>query len=518
MRARSFITGLMSRDACLGVTLALLGLATSTVLAGAPAGSAAAGGEDRTLVVSAAVSLTEALEALRASTEERVGAPVALNFAGSNSLAQQVMAGAPVDVFISADLDQVRALEAAGRIEAGTVVRLLSNRLVVLADRDRRPPLSSAQDLLGPSVRRIAMGDPVAVPAGVYARRYLERIGLWAALQPKVVPGTSVRASLAAVDAGEADAAIVYASEARMARRAVVAFELPPDAAAPIIYAGAVVAGARHSTAAREFLRVLQEPAAQAVFSRYGFTPAPPSSADSPMGSVPGNAARGEDRRIDWASLWGVGRFTLTVALAATILMLPPAILVAWVLARGRFVGKVVVETLVSLPLVLPPVATGLILLRLLGRRGPLGALLAGGGVDIVFTWKAVVLAMAIMGFPLVVRTARAGFEQVTRRYEQVAETLGAGPARVFFTISLPLASRNVLAGALLGFSRALGEFGATIVVAGSLPGRTRTLAVAIFGYVETGQDGPAMVLLGVSVVIAFVAVWLSNVLVKGQG
>jgi molybdate transport system permease protein len=188
------------------------------------------------------------------------------------------------------------------------------------------------------------------------------------------------------------------------------------------------------------------------------------------------------------------------------------------VLARRRFFGKVLLETVVSLPLVLPPVATGLILLRLLSRRGPFGALLAGGGVDIVFTWKAVVVAMAIMGFPLVVRTARAGFEQVTRRYEQVAETLGAGPVRVFFSISLPLASRNVLAGALLGFSRALGEFGATIVVAGSLPGRTRTLAVAIFGYLETGQDTPAMVLLAASVVIAFAAVWVSNLLVKGQG
>jgi molybdate transport system permease protein len=216
--------------------------------------------------------------------------------------------------------------------------------------------------------------------------------------------------------------------------------------------------------------------------------------------------------------LWQVGSFTLGVAVAATALMLPPAIVVAWVLARGRFFGKVVLETLVSLPLVLPPVATGLILLRLLGRRGPFGALLANGGVDVVFTAKAVVLAMAIMGFPLVVRAARAGFEQVTRRYEQVAETLGAGPARVFFTISLPLASRNVAAGALLGFSRALGEFGATIVVAGSLPGRTRTLAVAIFGYLETGQDAQATVLLVVSVVIAFGAVWMSNLLVKGQG
>ena len=118
--------------------------------------------------------------------------------------------------------------------------------------------------------------------------------------------------------------------------------------------------------------------------------------------------------------------------------------------------------------------------------------MLERGGVDVIFTWKAVLLAMAVMGLPLVVRTARAGFEQITRRYEQMAETLGAGPWRVFFTVSLPLASRTVLAGALLGFSRALGEFGATIVIAGNIPGETRTIAVAMFGYLETGRDSDA--------------------------
>jgi molybdate transport system permease protein len=115
------------------------------------------------------------------------------------------------------------------------------------------------------------------------------------------------------------------------------------------------------------------------------------------------------------------------------------------------------------------------------------------------------------MGMPLLVRTARAGFEQVTRRYEQIAETLGAGPWRVFHTVTLPLASRNILAGALLGFSRALGEFGATIVVAGSIPGQTRTLAVGIYTYTETGRDDQAAVLLVVSIAIAFAAVLVSN-------
>ena len=210
-----------------------------------------------------------------------------------------------------------------------------------------------------------------------------------------------------------------------------------------------------------------------------------------------------------------IALFTVACAAAATGLMLVPGIAIAWLLARRRFPGKAIVETLVSLPLVVPPVATGLLLLWLFGRRGPLGGLLEWTGIEIVFTARAVVIAMAVMGLPLLVRTARAGFEQVTRRYEQVAETLGAGPWRVFSTITLPLASRNILAGSLLGFSRALGEFGATIVVAGSIPGRTRTLAVGIYSATETGQDRQAALLLVVSITIAFVAVFVSNRLAR---
>ena len=205
-----------------------------------------------------------------------------------------------------------------------------------------------------------------------------------------------------------------------------------------------------------------------------------------------------------------VASFTVAMAAVATLVMLPPGVAVAWLLARRRFPGRAVLETLISLPLVLPPVATGLILIRLLGRRGPLGAWLERFGIDVMFTWRAVVVAMAVMGLPLLVRAARAGFEQVDRRYEQIAATLGASPARVFFTVSLPLARRGVLAGALLGFSRALGEFGATILLAGALPS-TRTIAVAIYTYTETGREAAATAMLAVSATIAFGALLLSN-------
>jgi molybdate transport system permease protein len=213
--------------------------------------------------------------------------------------------------------------------------------------------------------------------------------------------------------------------------------------------------------------------------------------------------------------LLGIIQLTVLVALAATLVMLPPGVALAWWLARSRSRLTAIVETLVTLPLVLPPVATGYLLLRLLGRRGLLGGVIDRIGIDVIFTWRALVVAMVVMGLPLVVRTARAGFEQGTRRFEQMAETLGAGPMRVFFTISLPLARRSVLAGALLGFSRALGEFGASIVVAGSIPGETRTVALAMYGFLETGRDADAMRLVVASLLIALAAVWMSNRLVR---
>jgi molybdate transport system permease protein len=212
--------------------------------------------------------------------------------------------------------------------------------------------------------------------------------------------------------------------------------------------------------------------------------------------------------------LWEITWFTLVTAAAATVLMVPPGLLIAWALARRRFRGQLLLDTLVSLPLVLPPVTTGLILLTLFAPLGPIGRLLASAGVQVVFTWKAVVLAMTIMGLPLFVRTVRAGFEQVDRRFEAAAATLGAAPLRVFLTITLPLARPAVVSGAVLGFARAIGEFGATIMVAGSIPGSTRTIAVAIFSFAETGRNEDAAWLAAVCIVIAFAALWWSNRLV----
>lgn len=211
--------------------------------------------------------------------------------------------------------------------------------------------------------------------------------------------------------------------------------------------------------------------------------------------------------------LWSTALFTALMGLVATVVALPLALGVAWLLARHRFPGKALVETLVALPLVLPPVATGYLLLQMLGADAVVGRLLDALGIEVVFTWKAVVLAMVVMSLPLLVLTLRTGFEQIDRRCEQVAATLGASPWRVWLTVTLPLARRSVVVAALLGFARALGEFGATIVVAGGIPGQTQTLAVAMFTFIESGRDAEARTLLWMSLALAGLSVLAAQLL-----
>ena len=213
---------------------------------------------------------------------------------------------------------------------------------------------------------------------------------------------------------------------------------------------------------------------------------------------------------------WQIVLFTLGVSVLSTLLILPCGVLLAWLLARSRWIGKSLVETLVALPLVMPPVATGLILLKLLGRRGMVGAFIEKTfGIEIVFTWRAVVIALAVMSFPLLVRASRVAFEGVNQRLEEIARTLGAGELRIFFTVTLPLAARGIIAGTILAFARALGEFGATILVAGNIPGKTSTLSLSIYSFVQLGQDTAAFKLLLISVLMAFAAVWISEAVLR---
>jgi len=206
---------------------------------------------------------------------------------------------------------------------------------------------------------------------------------------------------------------------------------------------------------------------------------------------------------------------SLRVGLASTLCSLPFGLAVAWLLARCRFPGRTLLDVVVHMPLVLPPVVVGYSLLSLFGRRGVVGAWLFNTlGVTLAFDWKGAALASAVMAFPLLVRAIRLSLETVDRRLEAAALTLGAGRARVFFTITLPLTAPGLLAGAILGFARSIGEFGATISFVSNLPGITQTLPLAFFSLIQQpGGDAAAFRLTVISLAVALTALLASELL-----
>jgi molybdate transport system permease protein len=222
---------------------------------------------------------------------------------------------------------------------------------------------------------------------------------------------------------------------------------------------------------------------------------------------------------LDWLALsdaeWTAIRLSLRVSFVAMIVSLPFAIGIAMLLARGRFWGKSVLNGLVHLPLILPPVVTGFLLLLLFGKRGPIGAFLAEyTGIVFSFRWTGAALACAVMAFPLMVRSIRLSIEAVDRRLEQAASTLGAGPFWVFLTVTLPLVLPGIIAGMVLAFAKAMGEFGATITFVSNIPGETQTLSSAIYTFTQVpGGDAGAFRLTLISIVISMAALMVSEVL-----
>lgn len=228
-------------------------------------------GEGGTITVSAAISLSDALEDVAAAYATAGGGPIRFNFAGSNVLARQILNGAPADVFISADEAQMDLVERANGLVNGSRRAILENQLALAALPGRAEAIRAAFPRAGPMIRRLAIGDPAAVPAGVYARRYLERQGLWDEYAGRIIPTGNVRAALAAVEHGSADAAIVYVTDVHATRKARVALSIPRDEAPIISYPAAIVAGSRNQDEAERFLAFLQSEAARAIFVSHGF-------------------------------------------------------------------------------------------------------------------------------------------------------------------------------------------------------------------------------------------------------
>lgn len=210
---------------------------------------------------------------------------------------------------------------------------------------------------------------------------------------------------------------------------------------------------------------------------------------------------------------------TLKVAGWATLFATAAGVLIGYALARLRFPGREVLDAMMTLPMVMPPTVLGYYLLVLLGRRGPIGGWLeANLGITLVFTWQGAVIAAAIVALPLVYKAARAAFEGVESQFEQAARVLGKSEVAVFLQITLPLAWRGILAGAMLAFARAMGEFGATLMVAGSLPGRTQTLSIAVYEAVQAGKDDVANFLVVVTSAVCIAILLASGRLLRPAG
>ena len=258
------------RDRVVGVLpIACVALCAGVLLAAPPSRQASP------LVVSAAISLTDAFRDIERAYTAAGGGPVRFNFAGSNVLARQIVNGAPADVFISADAVQMDYAQRAGAIDPPTRRNVVANRLAVIVPHDARVPIGTPRDLASPAVRRIAIGDPAAVPAGQYARQYLEHAGLWTAVQSKLLPLANVRAAVAAAQSGGVDAAIVYESDAVASNRVVLAYVVPDAETPRIVYPGAIVARSANRAAAERFLAFLHSAPAREIFERYRFRPLP---------------------------------------------------------------------------------------------------------------------------------------------------------------------------------------------------------------------------------------------------
>jgi molybdate transport system substrate-binding protein len=225
------------------------------------------------LTVAAAISLSDALEEIGRAYTAAGGGPVRFNFAGSNVLARQIVNGAPADLFISADQEQMNVVEKANGLVAGSRVNLLSNALAIVSSPERAALVRDQFARAPAEIRRLAIGDPAAVPAGVYARQYLESQGLWQPYESRIVPTTNVRAALTAVETGAVDAAIVYVSDAAAAKNAVVAVVVPVEKGPRILYPAAILMSSSNRSDAERFLKFLRDPESSAIFTRYQFRP-----------------------------------------------------------------------------------------------------------------------------------------------------------------------------------------------------------------------------------------------------
>lgn len=457
------------------------------------------------LLVLAASSLQDVLPTVAEAWREAGGGDVRFSFDATSRLAPQILRGAPADVFISADHEWMDWLRDRDVVGGSEIVDVAANRLVFVVPASEDAPPLDVRSLAARPTMRIAMAGE-NVPAGRYGTAAFQAAGLWGDLEGRVVRAGSVRGALEWVARGEVDGGVVYETDALAEPRVRLAFTFDERTYPPVVYPGAVVGRSERPAAARAFLDFMAGADGAALFGAAGFQVGPSDSTA---------------RNAVTATLpdpFSAVRLSFLVAVVAVALGLGPAIGAGWLLARRDFPGRGLLSTVLLAPLVIPPVVTGFLLLSILGGQSPLGRALAVVGLSVPFTLVGATLAALVVGFPLYVVAVRGAFEVVDPHLEELSWTLGVPPRKTFLRVSLPLALPGIAAGALLAFARALGEFGATVVLAGNVEGQTRTIALAVYALLESPSGrGSIWVLVGASVVLSLAALMGFEALTRRQ-
>ncbi|MDR2035758.1 MAG: molybdate ABC transporter permease subunit [Coriobacteriales bacterium] len=450
-------------------------------------------------------------------------------FKGSGDLVAQLQGGAPADILITASRSLMDTALADGLIDKNTRRDMFTNELVVIKQEGSAVTLNSLAELTSDSLTKIAIGDADAVPAGRYANQSLYSAGLYSdqsgrggrylgGLDTKTILQSSVGNVAKTVSTGDVQIGFVFSSDLLRFEGIEQLFVVPEDAHEAIVYPGAIITGSANTLEATRFLAFCQsDPNALAIWSHYGFTlplaeqgaqattaQTRPSALQAPESAgTSENFLVGMDYRPFWVSL----KTSLTALLFVFVLGLAAARLTL----RAPNRAKDLLDALFTIPLVLPPTVIGFLLLVAFGNSTAFGRWLVDHGIALVFSWPAAVIAATVVAFPLMYRTVRGAFEAQDPEMLDAARTLGWQESRIFFKLMLPLAWPSIAAGTVLAFARAMGEFGATLFVAGNFAGVTQTMPLAIYFEWMGGRTDAAVFWVVVVILISFVVILFIN-------
>ena len=506
----------------------LLTLAMLFTLAACGSSAAPSKGEKEEIIVFAAASMTETLNQVKDVYEKENNVTITYNFDSSGTLKTQIQEGADCDLFISAGQKQMNQLDLSSDKEinkegldfvAGdTRLNLLENKVVLVVPEGNPKGIESFDDLaarLAEGSILMAMGNS-DVPVGQYTQKILNFYGLDEEALAKsgvITYGSNVKEVTTQVSEGSVDCGIVYCTDAFSAGLTVID-GASKDMCGQVIYPAAVLKTAKNPDAAKAFLDYLTGSEAMAIFEAFGFSPFAKSLIRI-MGSYFICAAKPRYiiMNIDWYPLIN----SLRIAAISCVIVFFTGVFFAYYAARLPRTVKGILDVILTLPMVLPPTVCGYFLLLIFGTKRPIGIFLMQLGIKFVMTWYGGILAAAVVAFPLMYRTARGAFESFDCTLSQSGQTLGLSNTYIFWRIRMPACRQGILAGTVLAFARALGEYGATSMLIGYTPGKTATISTTVYQLWRTNDDAGAFFWVMINLAISTVVLLTVNLLESKQ-